>query len=59
MVHNHVTLVPPRVRQLATPVSYHVMSKEVEPVAGNDAVYEPADVDYRFCAKVGNPAGTG
>ena len=40
------------VLQLATPVTYHVMHKDVDPVEENDAVYEPSDVDYRFCAKV-------
>ena len=52
-----MTYVPAPVFQLATPVSYHVMSKEVDPVAENDAVYEPTDVDYRFCAKVRDKTG--
>nr|CAH7723590.1 unnamed protein product [Callosobruchus chinensis] len=32
--------------------SFHVMSKDIEPVTENTAVLEPADADYTFSAKV-------
>lgn len=37
----------------AHPCNYHMMSKDVEPVAKNSAVLEPPDVSYLFSAKVG------
>ncbi|XP_013773988.1 cell division cycle and apoptosis regulator protein 1-like [Limulus polyphemus] len=32
--------------------TFHVMSKDVDPVGENDAILEPTDVDHRFSAKV-------
>ena len=34
------------------PVSFHIFDKEVEPPQENTAIYEPADADYQYSAKV-------
>ncbi len=37
---------------LGNSCSFHVMSKDVEPLEKNDAVLEPSDASYKYSAKV-------
>lgn len=37
---------------LNKPCAFHIMNKDVDGVAENDAVLEPPDADYLFSAKV-------
>ena len=41
-----------RAFELGKQCSYHVMHKEVDPIAKSDAVFEPPDADHLFSAKV-------
>lgn len=43
---------PDKPFSLNKPCQFHIMNKEVEPVVENDAILEPSDADYLFCAKV-------
>ena len=38
--------------QFPRPVSFHIMNKEVEPVLENSCVYDSADINHTFAAKV-------
>lgn len=36
------------------PCAFHVMHKDVDNIVENNAVLEPPDADYLYCAKVRN-----